>query len=434
MAGGPVSSPQAAAARLLASLRQPSHILVAISGGSDSTGLLIALADAIRDSHPSHRLSAATVDHDLRPGSADEAKSVANVCRKLGIAHSTRRWLGEKPATGIMAAAREARYSLLADVAAEVQADLIVTGHTLDDQQETLAMRTARVRAGRVSATGIADAVLFDRRIWVVRPFLSCLRNDIRAFLTERNIGWIDDPSNLDLHYERVRVRAGLATGNFMASDGGGSAKADLSSAAARWVEQSVVIEGGLLCRISPEGIDAAAPEFAYGLSCLAAIFGGQPYGLGQERMERVLGFIDTDEPGRRTAGGVVFDLRRNGLFLMRESRNIDALHLAPGARGIWDGRFEVFNDGHGGVQIVAAGATSRMAFAAGTPKGAAMRAAASAPTIRFDDEDPRYEHYPVRFAPYLAPFDRFLTRFDLSLADRLADAFGRSAYVSPPF
>ncbi len=434
MAGGSVSSPQAAAARLLASLRQPSHILVAVSGGSDSTGLLIALADAIRDSHPSHRLSAATVDHDLRPGSADEAKSVANLCRKLGIAHSTRRWLGEKPATGIMAAAREARYDLLADVAAEVRADMIVTGHTLDDQQETLAMRNARVRAERVTATGIADAVLFDRRIWVVRPFLSCLRDDIRAFLTERNIGWIDDPSNLDLHYERVRVRAGLATGNLIASDGGGSAKAEVAAAAARWVEQSVVIEGGVLCRISPEGIDAAAPEFAYGLSCLTAIFGGQPYGLGQGRMERILGFIGTGEPGRRTAGGVVFDLRRNGLFLMRESRNIDALHLAPGARGIWDGRFEVFNDGHGGVQIVAAGATSRMVFAAGTPKGAAMRAAASAPTIRFDDEDPRYEHSPVRFALYLAPFDRFLTRFDLSLADRLADAFGRSAYVSPPF
>ena len=82
-----------------------------------------------------------------------------------------------------MAAAREARYELLTDAAAELTADLIVTAHTLDDQRETLAMRSTRSDS---LSTGIADAVLFDRRIWIARPFLSCLRTDIRAYLTER--------------------------------------------------------------------------------------------------------------------------------------------------------------------------------------------------------------------------------------------------------
>ncbi|WP_455873763.1 tRNA lysidine(34) synthetase TilS [Rhizobium yanglingense] len=124
-------------------------------------------------------LCAATIDHDLRAESADEARHVAALCKSLGIAHVIHVWRDPKPKTGIMVAAREARYELLADAAAELGANLIVTAHTLDDQRETRAMRGAR---SDNPSTGIADAVLFERRVWIARPFLSCLRADIRAF------------------------------------------------------------------------------------------------------------------------------------------------------------------------------------------------------------------------------------------------------------
>ncbi|MET0749246.1 MAG: tRNA lysidine(34) synthetase TilS [Rhizobium sp.] len=436
MAAATLETPQAAANRFLTSLHHPSHILVAISGGSDSTGLLMALADTNRSQHLFHTLSAVTVDHGLRSESTEEALSVAALCRRLGIPHLTRRWEGSKPNSGLMAAAREARYELLAAAAADLGADVIVTGHTLDDQQETLAMRGARV-SGRdrgETARGIADAVLFDRRVWIVRPFLKCRRADIRAALVTRGIGWIDDPSNVDLHYERVRVRALLGVSEVAAIiDDGGSAAMRLSQSAAAWVGESVTIHAALLGCVDIASIDTNSPVFAYGLSYLATVFGGQPFALGHEKLQRILAFIADGLPGRRTAGGVVFDLRRGGLYLMRESRNIAALRLPPGARGVWDGRFDVHNDGPGAVHIVANGEARSVALPAGLPGSAAMRAAASAPSVLFEADNGPKNDGAVTITPRLAPFDRFLTRFDLTLADQLSRSFGRTAYLSPP-
>lgn len=107
-----------------------------------------------------------------------------------------------------MAAAREARYGLLAEISAEISANVIVTAHTIDDQRETLAMRTARLNEGEAGAgTGISEAMLFDRRIWIARPFLACRRADIRAYLNGRGMSWLNDPSNEDVRYERIRTR-----------------------------------------------------------------------------------------------------------------------------------------------------------------------------------------------------------------------------------
>ena len=135
------ASPQLAILQFLTSLQSPARILVAISGGSDSTGLLLLLDKAVKAApHLKISLCAATVDHALRAGSADEAREVAALCASLGIPHTVMIWRGDKPKTGIMAAAREARYGLLATAATHFKADFIVTGHTFDDQRETLQM------------------------------------------------------------------------------------------------------------------------------------------------------------------------------------------------------------------------------------------------------------------------------------------------------
>ena len=105
---------------------------------SDSTGLLVALATlCAAGRHPGITLSACTIDHDLRPGSAEDAAWAGALCARHGVRHVIRRWEGEKPQSGLQAAARAARYDFLAATAAQMGADAILAAHTRDDQGET---------------------------------------------------------------------------------------------------------------------------------------------------------------------------------------------------------------------------------------------------------------------------------------------------------
>lgn len=206
-----------AVARAVCEARGP--VAVAVSGGSDSMALLLLAAEAARAQGKA--IIAATVDHGLRVEAADEARWVADHCAalgdKLGIAipHTILRWNGDKPSTGIPAAARQARYALLAEWARANGADRILLGHTLDDQAETVAYRIASnggVRgAAGLRALSVCPVWPEGRGILLSRPLLQARRADLQALLTERGLTWIDDPSNEDLHYGRPRMRAKLA-------------------------------------------------------------------------------------------------------------------------------------------------------------------------------------------------------------------------------
>src|SRR5690606_11149287 len=106
-------------------------------------------------------------------------------------------------------ASREARYALRAQAAADFGTDCILTGHTMDDQAETVAMRAQR--GAGAGLAGMARATLFDERVWIVRPLLDVRRQELRAYLQTHDVRWIDDPSNQNRAYERVRIRATLS-------------------------------------------------------------------------------------------------------------------------------------------------------------------------------------------------------------------------------
>ncbi len=427
-----ILSPETATRRFLSSLDQPSRVLIAISGGSDSTGLLIALFDALKaEPNPGISLCAATVDHALRPQSADEARDVAALCHQLSIPHVTKVWHGEKPKAGIMAAARDARYGLLAEAAVELSADIIVTGHTLDDQRETFAMRGERSAA---TMTGIADLVLFDRRIWIGRPLLSSLRADIRAMLERRGIGWSDDPSNEDVKYERVRTRQALAGEGISVAEieAMTAARMALDEATAGWVGAHVDVHEGMLARVGVAGFSVDRAVLGHGLARLAAVIGGQAFALGAEAMGAVLEFVAAGRPGRMTAGRVVFDLRRDGLYLARETRGLVPLTVDAGKYGVWDGRYLVVNGSGVEVTVAAAGASAAMPTPENLPKSTLTRARAAQPRILAVDPPSDLVNQ-IEICRYFAPFDRFLTRLDVKFATSLAAAFGTRPYPKPP-
>lgn len=187
---------------LFAGGRPPSRpIGIAVSGGSDSMATL-SLISAV------HPVEAVTVNHGLRPEAATEAAFVARFCADRGIPHTTLHWDGTQATGNLMDAARRARLRLIGDWARGRGIGQVALGHTADDQAETFLMRLARA-SGTEGLAGMRPDFEAEGVVWH-RPFLGHSRADLRAHLTRAGIGWIEDPSNLDDRFDRVKARKAL--------------------------------------------------------------------------------------------------------------------------------------------------------------------------------------------------------------------------------
>jgi tRNA(Ile)-lysidine synthase len=176
------------------------HVLVACSGGPDSVALLHVLARLAPELGVS--VAVASVDHGLRPEAEGEVAWVGRLAGQLGLGfHPLRVTVASGPS--VQAAARQARYGALRGAAASLGARRIATGHTLDDQAETVLARLLR-GAGITGLSGIAPR----RRDGVVRPLIDCTREEVRAHLAHHGLAHLQDPSNADPRFERVRLRA----------------------------------------------------------------------------------------------------------------------------------------------------------------------------------------------------------------------------------
>ncbi|TKD21839.1 tRNA lysidine(34) synthetase TilS [Rhodobacter capsulatus] len=178
------------------------RLAVAVSGGSDSLATL-SLLSAL------HPLEAVTVDHGLRPEAAEEAAFVARFCADRGISHSILRWDGRGAKGNLMDAARRARLRLIGAWAQDRGVGAVALGHTGDDQAETFLMRLAR-EAGLEGLSGMRESFESEGVLWF-RPFLSQTRAELRLYLQRQRIGWIEDPSNANERFDRVKARKALA-------------------------------------------------------------------------------------------------------------------------------------------------------------------------------------------------------------------------------
>ncbi|MPZ40171.1 MAG: tRNA lysidine(34) synthetase TilS [Rhizobiales bacterium] len=199
----------AEANRLFSGLAHFPSLVLAVSGGPDSTALMV-LAARWRGRAQTPRLVAVTVDHGLRRESKREAAVVARLAQKLGIEHRTLRWTGRKPKTGLQEAARLARYRLLSKVAKEIGARYVLTAHTLDDQAETVLFRLAR-GSGISGLAGMYPSwsmpVEEGVGLELVRPLLQVPKSRLIATLKAAKTRYADDPSNRDPRFTRSRLR-----------------------------------------------------------------------------------------------------------------------------------------------------------------------------------------------------------------------------------
>jgi tRNA(Ile)-lysidine synthase len=210
----PISASEAK--RLFADWKTAPAIVLAVSGGPDSIALMWLAARWRRALARGPQLFAVTVDHGLRPEAAREAREVKRLAQSLDLPHRTLRWTGAKPETGLPAAARSARYRLLAQAARQSHATHILTAHTRDDQAETLLMRLLR-------GSGIAGLAAMAREserdgLRLARPLLDVSKSQLIATLKKAGIDFADDPTNRDVSFTRPRLRAVMPA---LAAEGG---------------------------------------------------------------------------------------------------------------------------------------------------------------------------------------------------------------------
>jgi tRNA(Ile)-lysidine synthase len=328
-----------------AAIKNERHVALAVSGGSDSMAMLRLAASWPRDRI---RLSVLTVDHGLRIGSAHEAWQVAAWCTGLSLPHEVLRWQGEKPVTGLQAKARMARYDLMTDWCTRNDVGWLLTAHTQDDQAETVLMRQARTRTDE-SLAGIW-AIGEWRGIKLFRPLLDERRLDLRNYLRSLGQEWIEDPSNVDEKYERVRVRQALANDSVRTKDLAHvaslahQAASRLKTSADDWIANNLTE--------FPEGY-GTVPHAVFAalendlqrrlFSRLVGMFGAAT-SVSPDELQRLSAWISGTGNSRRTLGGAIIAKRKNEIVFGREAGRIPATPVIVPISGeaVWDGRFMV--------------------------------------------------------------------------------------------
>jgi tRNA(Ile)-lysidine synthase len=352
-------------------------LALAVSGGADSMALfhLVASWCAARG-HPPEAVTVLTVDHGLRAEATHEAAQVAAWARGRGHPHAVLRHTGPVPDHTVQAAARVARFTLIAEWCAANGVGDVVLAHHQDDQAETFLLRLARgsgvdgLSAMRPAAwcwDAVKAGAVMPLRL--LRPLLDSPKARLVATLRDAGQEWIEDPSNDDTRYARARLRRLMpllategmtprrlaATARRMAQ-----ARAALETAAEALADRIARFDPAGFCRLDPAPLRAAPAEV--GLRTLVGVLRAVGGACHAPRLERTEALYRALVAGRlgggRTLAGcrVIPDPRAPGMVVLtRETARLGPpLPLSAGQRGVWDGRFVVSLDsgcaGDGGM------------------------------------------------------------------------------------
>ncbi len=324
-------------------------LLLAISGGADSVALLHLVAKWRASLSEGPSLVVVTVDHGLRDSSTNEAMWVCERAAAYGLEHRTLCWQGEKPRSAIQDAARQARYALISEMAMEYPNAAILTAHHADDQAETVLMRLLR-GSGVDGLAGIPCSTYWNDTP-VERPLLSLSHQRLVATLEDAGLDWLEDPSNDDSAFERVRVR------RTMAALGLDSDKVALSARRLRRAQEALdhsteaaflqvahVDEAGY-CSLDLVSFLALPAEIAVRvLSRTLTVVGGGVDRLRLQRVEDLLERLHHSDGGGHTLAGCMVRVESGIVSIYREPgrAGLPELHLSHGETARWDNRFTV--------------------------------------------------------------------------------------------
>lgn len=348
-AGGPVADEEFA--RLIGPFRLKGALVVAVSGGGDSMALLALLSRWVKNSGAGCQITALTVDHRLRPESAGEARQVAAWCRGLRVGHKTLKVTAPPPTSGLQEWARARRYELMCQWARDAGGVPVLLAHTLDDQAETLLMRLARGSG----VDGLAAMALETSRYGVrlLRPLLGMPRERLRRTLAALGQDWLEDPSNEDGRFERVRARQTLGMLEPLGIDI--RRLADTAAAmdrAKRALERQTSqclkdVHWGALGEVEFDPDRLAREEREIGLRALRRILGAVSGPAPPPRLDSLESLLDWAVEGAgaaRTLHGCVLRRVSGGrIVAARElARCAPPVKVRAGQEAVWDGRWRV--------------------------------------------------------------------------------------------
>ena len=323
---------------------------VAVSGGADSIALCL-LADAWARARAG-RIRALVVDHGLRPESGDEARQVVAWLAARDIAASVLSWSGAKPTADIQAAARAARYRLIGAWCRDAGVLHLLLGHHRDDQAETVLLRLGR--GSGLDGLAAMAPIVETPAVRLLRPLLTVTPGRLQATATACGQAWIDDPSNRDLGFTRVRLRAlapvlaaeGVTAGRLSgAATTLGRARSAMEVAVARLLARAATVHPAGFCVLDPAPYGAAPDEVARrALTRALLCVGGGVYPPRGARLDRLHRALAGDGLGAgRTLAGCRIVPRRGGVLICREiSAAGGEVALTDAAAACWDGRFAV--------------------------------------------------------------------------------------------
>jgi tRNA(Ile)-lysidine synthase len=346
-------------------------VACAVSGGADSLALALLADQWAR--HRGGQAFVLTVDHGLRPEAADEARRVGAWLEGRGISHTILRWTGPKPSGDIQAAARTERYRLLAEWCRDHGVLHLLLAHHRDDQAETVLLRLGR--GSGVDGMAAMAAVAERPEVRLLRPFLAVPKDRLVATLRAEGQDWVEDPSNANTAFARVRLRHLMPA----LADEGLSAER-LAATARRFGRARAALETWLAevaaahVSLHPAGwAEADHAAFAVDeeialrlLARLLMVVSGKTYGPRLERLESLLGTIRA-HGASRSLGGCLVDARRRRVRILREPAAVSApVAVRSGEAVLWDRRFRIVVDGPGGAaaRIAALGVDGRVALA----------------------------------------------------------------------